>query len=85
MARLAEGDTAGARRWAERLSASVPLRVLVDAGRPPRRATSLSHRPERFGRVRFKATRPPDPFASAVFHLLRGEWLAASGDPPRRA
>jgi hypothetical protein len=81
LARLANGDTAGARRWAERLSAGAPLRVLIDAGRAAAAGDfALALGRSDSVRVSFTATQPPDPFASTMFHLLRGEWLVASGD-----
>jgi tetratricopeptide (TPR) repeat protein len=84
LARLANGDTAGARHWAERLPASAPLRVLIDAGRAAAACDfSLALGRSDSVRVNFTATQPPDPFSSTVFHLLRGEWLVASGDPRR--
>jgi tetratricopeptide (TPR) repeat protein len=84
LGRLADGDTAGARRWAERLSAGAPLRVLIDAGRAATAGNFLlALRLSDSVRVNFTATQPPDPFSSTVFHLLRGEWLVASGDPRR--
>lgn len=82
LARLAAGDTAGTRRWAARLPADAPLRILIEAGQAAatgnfrlalQRADSI--------RVELNATQPPDAFTTTVFHLLRGEWLAASGDP----
>jgi hypothetical protein len=84
MARLADGDTAGARRWGERLAAGAPLRVLIDAGRAAAAGDlALALGRSDSVRVSFTATQPPDPFSSTVFHLLRGKWLVASGDPRR--
>jgi tetratricopeptide (TPR) repeat protein len=84
LARLADGDTAGARRWAERLPPGDPLRVLIDAGRAAAAGDfALALASSDSVRVSFTATHPPDPFSSTVFHLLRGAWLAASGDPRR--
>jgi hypothetical protein len=84
LARLADGDTAGARRWAERLPAGAPLRVLIDAGRAAAAGDfALALRSSDSVRASFTGTHPPDPFSSTVFHLLRGAWLAASGDPRR--
>jgi hypothetical protein len=84
LSHLADGDTAGARRWAERLSAGAPLRVLVDAGQAAARGDfALALGLSDSVRVHFNAPQPPDPFSSTVFHLLRGEWLVASGDPRR--
>jgi tetratricopeptide (TPR) repeat protein len=84
LARLSNGDTAGARRWAERLSAGTPLRVLIDAGRAAAAGDfALALGWSDSARVSFTATQPPDPFSSTVFHLLRGKWLVASGEPRR--
>jgi hypothetical protein len=84
LARLAHGDTSGTRRLAERLSAGGPLRVLIDAGRAAATGDlALALRRSDSSRASFTATRPPDPFSSTVFHLLRGSWLAAAGDPRR--
>jgi tetratricopeptide (TPR) repeat protein len=78
---VAAGDTIEASRWSERLEPGSPLRVLVDAARAASRGdltTALSATDS--VRLAFQVTRPPDPFAVAVFHLLRGNWRAASGD-----
>jgi hypothetical protein len=79
---LAAGDTVGASRWSERLEPGSPLRALVDAGRAASRgdfAAALATTDS--VRLAFQVARPPDPFAGAVFHLLRGEWRARSGNP----
>lgn len=83
LARYVAGDTATARVWADRVTgrAAHPLRELLRAlaeaarGRPGA-ALAITDSV----RLPFKATRPPDAFASAAFHLLRGEWAAAMGD-----
>ncbi len=84
LARLGAGDTVGARRWSERLPAGDPLRVLIDAGRAAAHgdvaaalAMTDSVHPA------FQVTRPPDPFAGAVFHLYRGDWWEAVSQPAR--
>jgi tetratricopeptide (TPR) repeat protein len=84
LARLAAGDTSEARRWSERLAAGHPLRVLIDAGRAAAGGDfALALTRTDSVRLHFQVTRPPDPFAGAVFHLLRGDWLAASSEPAR--
>jgi tetratricopeptide (TPR) repeat protein len=84
LARLAAGDTSEARRWSERLPAGHPLRALIDAGRAAAAGDfALALTRTDSVRLQFQVTRPPDPFAGAVFHLLRGDWLAASGEPAR--
>ena len=82
--RLAAGDTAGFERTRVRLDSAAPaspLAVLLRAigegarGRPTvAMAISDSIRPV------LAVNHPPDPFAGAVFHLERGDWLAAEGD-----
>jgi tetratricopeptide (TPR) repeat protein len=82
LARLAAGDTADARRWSGRLAAGHPLRALIDAGQAAAGGNfALALTLTDSVRLHFQVTRPPDPFAGAVFHLLRGDWLAASGEP----
>jgi hypothetical protein len=84
LSRLAAGDTSDSRRWSERLAAGHPLRVLIDAGLAAATgdfALALSRTDS--VRMHFQSTRPPDAFAGAAFHLLRGDWLAASGEPAR--
>jgi hypothetical protein len=81
---LAIGDTPRfeqARARLDRLAPAAPLGVLLRAagagarGRPAAAmAISDSVRPQ------FAVNQPPDPFAGAVFHVLRAEWLAAAGD-----
>ncbi len=81
---LAAGDTADsdrARTRLDSLSPSTRLGVLLRAIAEGRRgradaalAISDSVRPL------LAVNHPPDPFAGAVFHLLRGDWLAARGD-----
>ena len=84
MSRLAAGDTADARRWSERLAAGHPLRALIDASQAAAGGDlALALARTDSVRVHFQVTRPPDPFAGAVFHLFRGDWLAASGEPAR--
>jgi hypothetical protein len=84
LALLAGDDTARARPWLERLPPGTPLRALMVARLAAARgdftsalATSDSVR------VAFQRSRPPDPFAGSVFHLLRGDWLAAIGERDR--
>jgi hypothetical protein len=82
LGRLAAADTVEASRWSERLGPGSPLRALVDAGRAASRgefAAALAATDS--VRLAFQGARPPDPFAGAVFHLLRGEWHARSGNP----
>lgn len=84
LAHLAEGDTVEARRWTERLAPGTPLRALLEAGQAAARGDlALALARSDSARLAFQVTRPPDAFAGAVFHLLRGEWLAASGDRAR--
>lgn len=80
LALLAGDDTARARPWLERLPAGTPLRVLLDARLAARRgdfAAALALTDS--VRAAFQQSRPPDPFARSVFYLLRGDWLAATG------
>ncbi|HEX2638500.1 MAG TPA: hypothetical protein VHL81_15300 [Gemmatimonadales bacterium] len=82
--RLAAGDSSAFERDRARLDALAPatplgvlLRAAGEAARGHRHAAlaiSDSVRPL------FAVNHPPDPFAGAVFHLLRAEWLAAGGD-----
>lgn len=84
LGRLAEGDTAGfdsVRRRLEAVAGAAPLAALLRAisagarGQPiAALAISDSVRPV------FAVNHPPDPFAGAVFHLLRGDWFMARGD-----
>ena len=84
---LAAGDTAAFERARARLdsaAAESPLAALLRAvreGARGRAAAALaiadSIRPV------LAVDHPPDPFAGVVFHLRRGDWLAAQGD--RRA
>jgi tetratricopeptide (TPR) repeat protein len=84
LARLAAGDTVEARRWSERLAAAAPLRALVDAGQAAARGDfELALALTDSVRLEFQVTRPPDPFAAAVFHLFRGDWWAATSEPAR--
>lgn len=82
LALLAGEDTAAARAWGERLRDGDPLRILCDARlaalRGDRAAALAMTEPIRRA---LEPGRSPDPFAGAVLRLLRGEWLAASGDP----
>ncbi len=81
--RLAAGDTAAFEHTRARLDTLAPaaplgalLRAIGEAARDRRAAAMLisdSVRPL------FAVDHPPDPFAGAVFHLLRAEWLAAGG------
>jgi tetratricopeptide (TPR) repeat protein len=84
LALLVAGDSARARRWSERITPGSPLRVLSDArlaaaggDLPAALAMTDSIRP------RLEPGRAPDPFAGAALHLLRGDWLSASGEPAR--
>jgi tRNA A-37 threonylcarbamoyl transferase component Bud32/tetratricopeptide (TPR) repeat protein len=76
----AQGDSGAAGLWRERVPPGSPLRALLDAhalglGGDPAGALALSDSV----RLAFQATRPPDGFAGAAFHLLRGDWNAALG------
>jgi hypothetical protein len=83
---LAAGDTAAFERARARLdsaAAGSPLAALLRAlgeGARGRAAAALaiadSIRPV------LAVDHPPDPFAGVVFHLRRGDWLAARGDRP---
>jgi hypothetical protein len=78
------GDTAAAARWRTRVAAASPLRALLDAqalGLAGDPAGALARSDS--ARLAFQATRSPDGFARAVFHLLRGDWTAALGDRTR--
>jgi hypothetical protein len=84
----AAGDSAAARQWGERLDPDSPrgaalaglARALEEAGRGrPEQALRISDSLRRH----FNVTHPPDPFAGAVFHLLRGDWLLSQGHPAR--
>jgi hypothetical protein len=84
LALLAGSDTARARRWMDRLPADSPLHAMIEArlaaaGGDLRAALALTDSV----RTAFQQSAPPDPFAVAVFHLLRGDWLAALGQPDR--
>jgi tetratricopeptide (TPR) repeat protein len=84
MERLAAGDTSRVRQASERLAVGHPLRVLLDAGRAAEAGDfALALALTDSVRPHFQVIRPPDPFAGAAFHLLRGEWLAASGERVR--
>jgi hypothetical protein len=68
----------------ERLAAAAPLRALVDAGQAAARGDfELALALTDSVRLEFQVTRPPDPFAAAVFHLFRGDWGAATSEPAR--
>jgi len=81
---LAAGDTVEATRWRERLRAggrAPDLERFVGAMFAAARgqwqaalATSDSLS------IAMNATKPPDPFARAAFHLERGRWLSQSGN-----
>ena len=81
--RLAAGDTAGFERIRARLDTVAPaaplgalLRAIREGARArPTAAMLISDSVRPF----FAVNHPPDPFAGAVFHLLRAEWLAAGG------
>jgi hypothetical protein len=82
LARLERGDSSGARQWIARLATDDPLRALAEAAQAAAAgdlATALGRTDS--VRLHFRVTRPPDAFSGAVFHLFRGEWLAASGQP----
>ncbi len=82
--RLAAGDTSAFEQARSRLAGVAPasalaalLRAIGEGarGRPTAAmAISDSIRPL------LAVNHPPDPFAGAVFHLVRGDWLAAEGD-----
>jgi tRNA A-37 threonylcarbamoyl transferase component Bud32 len=80
LAAQSRGDTAGARRWSERIAPGTALLALLEA-----QAMALAGDPAGAlvqtdsVRLAFQATRPPDGFAGAAFHLLRGDWNAALG------
>jgi hypothetical protein len=81
LAAQSDGDIAGARRWAARLDAGSPLRVLLEARDAALRGdVALALARSDSVRLAFQVTRPPDAFAGAAFHLLRGEWRMAMGD-----
>jgi hypothetical protein len=83
----AAGDTAAFERARERLdsaAAGSPLAALLRAvgeGARGKPAAALAIA-DSIRRV-LAVDHPPDPFAGVVFHLRRGDWLAAQGD--RRA
>jgi hypothetical protein len=84
LALLAAADSVRARLWRERLDVGTPLRILTDA----RLAAASGDLAGALAitdsaRQAFQLAHVPDPFASAVYHLLRGDWLAASGEPLR--
>jgi tetratricopeptide (TPR) repeat protein len=85
LAAYARGDTSEGHMWKSRLRAEGP------EGRPLERfltAMGLASRGQWQAALAlsdslattFNATRPPDPFARAAFHLHRGRWLVAAGD-----
>ena len=78
------GDTARSQRWLGSLEPGSPLRRLLEA-RHAALGGNLAAALARSDSVRpaFQSTRPPDPFAGAVFHLLRGDWFLALGDRAR--
>jgi len=72
------GDTADAARWRARVAPGSPLRALLDAqalGLAGDAAGALARSDA--VRLAYQAARPPDGFAGAVFHLLRGDWYVA--------
>jgi tRNA A-37 threonylcarbamoyl transferase component Bud32/tetratricopeptide (TPR) repeat protein len=74
------GDSAEADRWRPRVPPASALRALLDAqalGLTGDPAGALARSDS--ARLAFQATRPPDPFAGAALHLLRGDWDAALG------
>jgi hypothetical protein len=84
LALVAGEDTARARPWLERLSPDTPLRALIVARLAAARgdfASALAISDS--VRTAFQRSRQPDPFAGSVFHLLRGDWLAAMGQRDR--
>ena len=84
LAFIAGDDPSHARPWLERLPAGSPLRTLVEARLVAARgdlAAALALTDSI--RTAFQQSTPPDPFAGAVFHLLRGDWLAARGERDR--
>jgi tRNA A-37 threonylcarbamoyl transferase component Bud32/tetratricopeptide (TPR) repeat protein len=84
MAAQSAGDTARARRWIARLGPGTPLRVLLEAREAAMRGDpALALARSDAVRLAFHVTRPPDVFAAAAYHLLRGDWFAALGDRAR--
>jgi tRNA A-37 threonylcarbamoyl transferase component Bud32 len=74
------GDSAEAARWRRRVTPGSALGALLDAqalGLAGNFAGALARSDA--ARLAFQATRPPDGFAGAAFHLLRGDWNAALG------
>jgi tRNA A-37 threonylcarbamoyl transferase component Bud32 len=74
------GDFAEAARWRARVAPASALRALLDAqalARAGDPAGALARSDA--ARLAFQATRPPDGFAGAAFHLLRGDWNATLG------
>jgi hypothetical protein len=75
------GDTATALRWIGRLAPGSPLRRLLDARDAAARGdAALALAITDSVSVAFQATRPPDAFAGAAFHLFRGDWLTSLGE-----
>jgi hypothetical protein len=80
LALLAGDDTARARPWLDRLSPGTPLRALIVARQAAARGDLVSALAISDSvRTAFQRSRQPDSFAGSVFHLLRGDWLAALG------
>ncbi len=84
LAAQSAGDTALARRWTALLSPESPLRALLEAREAALHGDlGLALARSDSARLAFQVTRPPDAFAGAAFHLLRGDWFAALGDRGR--
>ena len=84
LALLAGDDTARARPWLDRLSPGTPLRALIVARQAAARGDlRLALAISDSVRTAFQRARQPDAFAGSVFHLLRGDWLAALGERDR--
>jgi hypothetical protein len=84
---LGLGDTLGferARAALERVNAASPLAGLLRAlGAAARGHAAAALAISDSIRPRLAVNHPPDPFAGAVFHLLRGDWITAAGDRQR--
>ena len=83
LAAYASGDTAEGHSWRNRLLAggSVLERFLAAVDLAGKRQWQAAFALSDSLEGAFNATDPADPFARAAFHLYRGTWLAAAGDP----